>query len=94
MLWPRNDLAARATGLLLPKMPQEQASMSDPIKVGDLVMVTRSCCTKRVTAVIYKVGSIAPIANRGVLFCLCCNRWIPNIEFAGSEDGSTGQPIT
>lgn len=49
--------------------------MSDPIKPGDLVVVTTACCDysrKRGIGVFFTVGSVGPETHKGWDRCGCC----------------------
>lgn len=71
--------------------------MSEPIKVGDLVQVVRSCCAKRVHPTVFVVGKIIAddFHKWGQAFCLDCGTLMPSVAFAHPRDDvKVAQPIT
>jgi hypothetical protein len=65
--------------------------MDKPISVGDLVMVVRACCSRRVRPLIFKVARIDEGTIGGI--CVDCGAQMPTDSFGG-PDGPVGQPVS
>ena len=70
--------------------------MAEPIKVGDLVQVVRSCCVTRVDKPTFFVGQIDGGFSSfvGWWVCTCCYSTMPNGLFASPSSGGAAQPMS
>ena len=67
--------------------------MIRPIKIGDLVMFTRSCCDRfRDSVAVFVVASIRP--TRTSSWCSGCRRELPNEPYAADAPQYPGAPVS
>lgn len=67
--------------------------MSEPIKIGDLVAIVRSCCVGfRDGVSIFRVESMRP--TRTSSFCSSCGGTLPNEAYASDAPQYPGAPIS